>query len=77
MLGLADIDLDLRHGDWAVIWCGVVDDLLDFLGDDRSEVELVVVKELGGFAAARGDAEREEEEDEDDDCSNEDSDHYP
>lgn len=83
MVGLADLDLDFGLA-------GVVHDLLDFLGDDRS-VDVGGLTGLqrrrrrgrgrfdGGFggAVARGDADGEEEEGDDDEGADEDSDHHP
>ena len=81
MVGLADLDLDFGLA-------GLVHDLQDFLGNDRS-VDVGVLTGLhrrrrrgrfdGGFrgAVARGDADGEEEEGDDDEGADEDSDHHP
>lgn len=63
---------------------GVMDDLLDFLGNDggslgaAGELPRTAGLTLAAAAAARGgDAERQQEEDEHNHCSDDYSDHHP
>lgn len=86
VFGFSDVDLDLRGSVYgAVVVVDGGDNLLDFLGDRRRDVGMVVVRgermlAVGGVVvvgAAGSDAEREEEEEEDDGGPYKDSDDHP